>query len=395
MKKRGKSAKVLVVGAGPVGLFTALTAARRGLDVELIDQNWRGFARGHATLLHAHSLGLLDELGLGKKLRQAGQPIDRFVISVDGEQVAALELPGSVLAVQQSAFEDVLLDAVRAAGVELLAPYQATTVTQTRERVRIGVIRRELVRLGSPAHYSEWEPVESFSWEADFVIGADGYDSAVRTALGIDAVDLNGSEAFAIFEFPSPLPPSSAIELSFRGDLGATLLSLPGGRVRAAFRVTQGFDEIQDIEHLRELVKERLPGYQGVGENIDWGLMTHFERRLVRRFGVDRVWLAGDAAHVTSPFGGQSMNAGLREGHGYVSRIASAADAKEATASLAAFAERQSREWYRLLGVNVSFELLSHAPPWLKAHARRIVPALPATLPELDGLLEALGVAIR
>jgi 2-polyprenyl-6-methoxyphenol hydroxylase-like FAD-dependent oxidoreductase len=396
MTTRSKdAAKVLVVGAGPVGLFTALSAARRGLQVELIDQNWRGYTRGHATLLHPHSLRLLGELGLGDKVRRAGQVLNRFVISVDGARVATLELPEPALAVPQTALEDVLLEAVREAGVELKAPYQATSIAQTRDHVRIGVIRRELVRLGSPVQYSEWEPVESFSWQADFVIGADGYHSGVRAALGIEAVDLNGAETFAIFEFPSAVPPSSAIELSFEGDLGATLMSLPGGRVRAAFRTAHGFDEIQDLEHLRRFAGARLPGYQGVGDSIDWGLMTHFERRLVRRFGVGRVWLAGDAAHVTSPFGGQSMNAGLREGHEYVSRIASAADAAEAKESLGACGERQTREWYRLLGVNVSFELLPHAPPWLKAHARRIVPALPATMPELDGLLEQLGVAIR
>lgn len=395
MTTRGKALKVLVVGAGPVGLFTALSAARRGLTVELIDQNWRGYARGHATLLHPHSLRLLDELGLGKKVRQAGQLLDQFAITVNRERVATLDLPGSALAIPQTALEDVLLDAAREVGIALKAPYQATSISQNGDRVRVGVIRRELVRLGSPVHYSEWEPVESFSWDADFVIGADGYHSSVRAALGIEAVDLTGTETFAIFEFPSAVAQSSTIELSFEGDLGATLLSLPGGRVRAAFRATEGFDEVQDIEHLRRLVRARLPSYQGVGDSIDWGLMTHFERRLVRRFGVGRVWLAGDAAHVTSPFGGQSMNAGLREGHEYVSRVASSADATGATESLAAFGERQTREWYRLLGVNVSFELLPHAPPWLKAHARRIVPALPATMPELDGMLEQLGIAIR
>jgi 2-polyprenyl-6-methoxyphenol hydroxylase-like FAD-dependent oxidoreductase len=395
MTTQTQAMNVLVVGAGPVGLFTALCAARRGLQVELIDQNWRGFARGHATLLHAYSLRLLGELGVREKIEAVGQTLDRVTISVERERVATLALPEPALAVPQTVLEDVLLDAVRKAGLELRAPYQATSIAQTRDQVRIGVIRRELVRLGSPVQYSEWEPVESFSWQADYVIGADGYHSGIRAAVGMEAADLNGAETFAIFEFPSAVPASSAIELTFDGNLGSTLISLPGGRARAAFRTMRGFDEIQDVEHLRRLVKARMPGYQGVGDGIDWGLMTHFERRLVRRFGSGRVWLAGDAAHVTSPFGGQSMNAGLREGYEYVSRIAGSANTADAQESLAAFAEAQSREWYRLLGVNVTFELLPHAPLWLKDHARQVVPALPATMPEIDGLLRELGVAIH
>jgi 2-polyprenyl-6-methoxyphenol hydroxylase-like FAD-dependent oxidoreductase len=330
-----------------------------------------------------------------EKLEQVGQKLDRVTLTVDRERVATLALQEPALAVPQTVLEEALLEAARKAGLELKAPYQATSVSQTRDHVRIGVIRRELVRLGSPVLYSDWEPVESFSWQADYVIGADGYHSGIRSAIGVEAVDLNGAETFAIFEFASAVPASSAIEITFEGDLGATLVSLPGGRARAAFRTTRGFDEIQGVEHLRRLAKARLPDYQGVGDEIDWGLMTHFERRLVRRFGVGRVWLAGDAAHVTSPFGGQSMNAGLREGYEYVSRIAGAASAGEAKESLVSFGEAQIREWYRLLGVNVTFELLPHAPAWLKDHARRILPALPATMPEIDGLLRELGVAIH
>ena len=67
-----EATKLLVVGAGPVGLFTALSAARRGLQVDLIDQNWRGYARGHATLLHA-----------GLKLLRETEYWDGFVRLVD------------------------------------------------------------------------------------------------------------------------------------------------------------------------------------------------------------------------------------------------------------------------------------------------------------------------
>ncbi len=323
-----------------------------------------------------------------------GQARDRVTLTVDRERVATLPSAGAGARGAADGARGGVLEAARKAGLELKrAPSGHVRLADPRSRegrseptrARAARLTRALQRLGA----------------GGVVQLAGGLrDRSRRVSFGDPLVDRRrgrGSERrrdVRHFEFPSSVSASSAIELAFEGELGATLISLPGGRARAAFRTTRGFDEIQDVEHLRRLAKARLPGYEGVGDEIDWGLMTHFERRLVRRFGVGRVWLAGDAAHVTSPFGGQSMNAGLREGDEYVSRIAGAASAAEARRAFG-LREAQIREWYRLLGVNVTFELLPHAPAWLKDHARRILPALPATVPEIDGLLRELGVAIH
>jgi 2-polyprenyl-6-methoxyphenol hydroxylase-like FAD-dependent oxidoreductase len=122
--------------------------------------------------------------------------------------------------------------------------------------------------------------------------------------------------------------------------------------------------------------------------------VTQFERRLARRFGKGRVWLAGDAAHVTSPLGGHSMNVGLIEAHDLVNRIVEASRRGSGTGSLERYEIERQREWHKLLGVNVSFELLPHAPPWLVAHARRIVPALPASGKGLSDILQKLGLEL-
>jgi 2-polyprenyl-6-methoxyphenol hydroxylase-like FAD-dependent oxidoreductase len=74
------------------------------------------------------------------------------------------------------------------------------------------------------------------------------------------------------------------------------------------------------------LLAQRAPWYRRAVERVDWGRVVRFERRLARRFGESRVWLAGDAAHGTSPLGAQSMNAGLSEAHDLVRGIAARAD---------------------------------------------------------------------
>ena len=389
-----QSVQLLVVGAGPVGLFGALCAARRGVEVMVLDQSWQGFGRGYATILHPRSLRLLGEVGLADELFSAGRRIDRVAFHVDRTLVETVELPSPALAIAQSTLEEALLSALRAEGVKPQAPQQATTIEQDDDGVSVRVMRRELVRLGSPVDYSEWQPVESSVVRADFVLGADGYDSRVRAALGINAVTVGGTESFAIFEFPTSAE-ADEIDLCFAHGVASAMVPLPGGRARWAFQIASELDGTPDVERLRTLLSERAPWYRDGTRSIDWGTVIHFERRLVRTFGKGRVWLAGDAAHVTSPFGGQSMNGGLFEAHDFAHRIADCLAGHRKLDTLEHYGHERRREWHKLLGVNVSFDLLPHAPPWLAPHARRIVPAFPASGRDLERPLEHLGLRVH
>jgi 2-polyprenyl-6-methoxyphenol hydroxylase-like FAD-dependent oxidoreductase len=279
--------------------------------------------------------------------------------------------------------------------VEVRSSHEAESLTQHADHVEVRVVRRELVTLGSPADYSEWEPVESSVVRAQFVIGADGYDSRVRSALQIAPADLGRAETFAMFEFPSDKAPSAECHLSFSDGLSDVMLPLSQGRVRCGFQLADGFDLAPDLPRLKRLLADRAPWAQDGTDHVDWGTVVHFERRLARQFGVGRVWLAGDAAHVTSPLGCHSMNVGMLEVHELVERIADGVREGRPLATLEEYGEERVREWHKLLGVNVSFELLPNAPPWLSTHARRIVPALPASGPHLTRLLHKLGLRLR
>ena len=75
MELRKSSTEALVVGAGPVGLFAALKLAREGIEVEIIDSQWRSAARSYALALHASTLELLDGFGLSDSLLEAGRKV--------------------------------------------------------------------------------------------------------------------------------------------------------------------------------------------------------------------------------------------------------------------------------------------------------------------------------
>ncbi len=391
---RDRSVQLLVVGAGPVGMFAALEAARAGLEVEVIDQTFRGWGRGYATLLHPRSVGLLADAGVGHRLREVGRPVRTVRLRADDQDPVELALSSPALAVPQAVLEEELLTALREANVELLAPFQATTLRQSAANVEVRLVRRELARHGSPADYSEWEPVESSQVTADFVLGADGYESRIRSALGIEAAELGRTETFAMFEAPVEEDPGERMELVLAGSLASAVVPLTGGRARLGFQIDQGLDVLPDLARLKGLARERIPFYPDGASRVDWGSVIQFERRLVRRFGSGRVWLAGDAAHVTSPFGAQSMNNGLFEAHDFIERIVACVSHGSNVGLLEGYGARHQREWHKLLGFHVKYDLLPDAPPWLGTHARRLGAMLPASGDELRRALHELGLAV-
>jgi 2-polyprenyl-6-methoxyphenol hydroxylase-like FAD-dependent oxidoreductase len=385
----------LVVGAGPVGLFAALCAASHGLTVRVVDQVWRGYAPGRAALLHPRSVELLDKVAVGGAIRAAGHRIDALSLQVAGAEPLQLPLSSPAFAVPQSALEDTLMAALRDSDVEFHVPYQAVTIEQSADLVDVRMTRRELVTLGSPAHYGEWEPVESSVMQASFVIGADGYDSRVRSAIGVEPVVVGPTEVFAIFEGPLATPAEANIRLFFDDTSCAAILPLANGRARCSFGVHENLDENPDIERLRDLLAKRAAGSGLMLQKVDWGTVTQFERRLARRFGSGRVWLAGDAAHVTSPLGHQSLNAGLFEAYDVAKRIASTVKGSAPRDGVEGYGAAHAREWHKMLGVNVRFDVLPNAPPWLPTYARRLVSALPVSGADLTNALERIGLRLR
>ena len=228
------------------------------------------------------------------------------------------------------------------------------------------------------------------------MIGADGYESRVRSALGIDVVSLGPTESFAMFECATNATLGTSMDIGYGDGLFSASLPLAHDHVRLGFQIASELDAPPDVARLRELAPERAPWFPCEScASVDWGAVTHFERRLVRRFGQGRVWLAGDAAHVTNPFGAQSMNIGLTEAANLVERIDACLRRDGGTDSLRDYGLSCQHEWYKLFGYHVKYELLPHAPAWLASCARRIVPVLPVSGADRKAVLGQLGLAIN
>lgn len=389
----------LVVGAGPVGLFTAAALAERNVRVQLIDKGWRPSVHSYALALHPGSLRLLGEMGIVEDLVERGQRIDRIAF-YEGEDrladVALSEVGGPypfILVLPQSDLENALEKRVRAHKIRVAWNHQMMSAQPAADGVTAEVARMDKVSLGYPVARTDWVITKKFQSRAEFLVGADGYHSLVRRVLGFRYENLGGMEIYAVFEFASPEPLEPEMRIVFHEGLLSVLWPMTERRGRWSFQVpASGPTPAASVESLGELLEARAPWFQPVPREVYWATTTQFERRLVDRFGRDRAWLVGDAAHLTGPVGVQSMNVGMAEAGDLAERLArvirDGADGKE----LEAFEAGRQREWRSLLGIENPPRAREEAPEWVKRQAARLVACIPASGQDLDRILGRIGL---
>ena len=280
------------------------------------------------------------------------------------------------------------------------------------DTVTASVERLEKESGGYAVAHTEWLVGETLSFRAGFVIGADGHRSLVRRALGTAFDETGPSQAFAIFECTAP---GAGDEMRLVIDPGSVnaLWPLPDGRARWSLelkapevsaadrfksRLTtmmgEHFFPHLDEARTRELLRERAPWFEKGAMDIGWSIEVRFERRLAESFGRGRVWLAGDAAHLTGPAGMQSMNAGLAEAHDLAGRIKRVRDGHAGLDLLDAYGRERLAEWAFLLGRRGGLRPGASAPEFVAQNAARLLPCLPATGDGLAPLAAQLGLEV-
>ncbi|TDD92499.1 FAD-dependent monooxygenase [Actinomadura rubrisoli] len=307
---------VLVVGAGPTGLMAACELLRRGVRVRLIDRAPAASPFPKALLLWPRSLDLLADLGALGAAREAGLQINAFDYYSAGRPLATFDFPGDLapLCLPQSETERVLTGALHALGgtiergVRLLAfdgldysgEVTATeSVTSILEHPADGRVERVRHR---------------------FVIGADGAGSAVRAQMGTAFTGATYENAFALVDahIEGELPPDRA--LYYQSPAGAlVVVALPKGVYRFFSSLPPG--QRVSVPLLQRIVDEQGPSGVKLVDPV-WEAVFRVHRRHAADFQLGRVFIAGDAAHVHSPAGGQGLNTGLQDAHNLAWKIA-------------------------------------------------------------------------
>lgn len=408
---RKTQTEVLVVGAGPVGLWTALLLAERGLEVSLIDREARTTARSYACALHPATLKLLDSMGLAESALERGRRVETLAFyegaSRRGE-VHFAQAGGAypfLLVLPQNALEGLLEQRLRAAGVPVHWNHRFEELTQEETGITAAVDELEGTSTGYIVPH--WETVikSRSQVRAEFLIGADGHNSMVRPRAGLDYQRTGPTESFAAFEFES----ASAItdELRVVLDEATTNVLWPLGenryrwtfqlmraelsgdfpeKERRSVRVDQPIIDERTRQYVQKIAQQRAPWFTQQVKKVLWCSEVNFERRLVARFGASRCWLLGDAAHQTGPVGVQSMNRGFAEAAELSSILCRVLREGGSVDLLEAYDREQQKAWRSLLGLTGGLKPRPEANSWIAQHSVRILPCLPACGQDLGRL---------
>jgi 2-polyprenyl-6-methoxyphenol hydroxylase-like FAD-dependent oxidoreductase len=293
--------EVLVVGAGPSGLTLAASLVKRGVATIVVDRQAAGANTSRAAVVNARSLEVLEGLDVSRRLVKEGIEAPRFSIRDGARTLIPIDF-GSLpteyaysLMVPQSTTERVLLDRLVELGGSVVRPKVLTAIDQDADGVTAtfddgGVIR------------------------ARYVVGADGLHSTVREQAGIGFEGGAYEESFILADvrLAGDVPADEVI--LYWATAGLTVVApLPGDIYRIVAPVADA-PETPSAAYVQDILDTRGTGKGHITvTEVIWGSRFRIHHRVADSFRAGRLLLAGDAAHVHSPAGGQGMNLGLQD----------------------------------------------------------------------------------
>lgn len=335
---------VLVVGAGPVGLTAACELSRHGARCRVIDADGgptpanesRALAVWPRTLEVFRGVGVVDRvLARGKRvhamnIHKGGRRLARVGLDLDGDEAADTPYPFT-MSVPQGETERALIERLDELGGAVEWGTRLTGFRQDGAGVTATVT--------GPGGGGE------FPVRARWMIGCDGARSVVRHQLGLTFAGAEYEEPFLLADvrIDWDLPEDEAHVLLAPGGGAVAAFPLPGpGRWRLIDATGSGVvdDPARIVEGFRAFVRAARGPAAEVGDPV-WASSFRIHRRIVDRLRVGRVFVAGDAAHVHSPVGGQGMNTGIQDAYNLAWKLALACRGRAGEALLDSYhAER-------------------------------------------------------
>lgn len=305
---------VLIVGAGPTGLMLAYELARHGISFRIIDKKPEATKLSNALALQTRSLEIFKQMGIIDEFMRAGQACYGLCFYDGGKLFAELNFAGLssiypfILALPQATTESILNDKLHQLSHHVEFSRELAEVHQNLGDIEV-VIRhqdgvRELVR-------------------CDWLVGCDGSHSSVRDKCGFTFPGTDIDEQFVVADgtIDTFLPPDKVHVFASNGSI---LGIFPMGEkyYRFAANLQLGYQrKILTETELKELVTARSNGLLNA-QQIDWISPFWIHSKMANELRQNRVFLAGDAAHIHSPIGGQGMNTGLQDAHNLAWKLA-------------------------------------------------------------------------
>src|ERR1044071_4525103 len=313
------SNRVIVVGAGPVGLTAALALARRNIPTVVLAAEPELVMELRGSTFHPPTLDLLDEFGIVPRMIETGliAPTWQFRDRETGP-VATFDLallkddtnhPYRVQCEQWKMMRFLKEELDRIPGTDIRFGHQVTAVAQDGDSVTV-------------AAETANGPV---SLQARYVVAADGARSAVRRSLGVEFEGFTYPELFLIastdFRFEDTLTDIAYVNYIADPNEWLVLLRVPG-LWRVLVPAPENADRAQHLsdENLQQVLQRVVP--RDVDYAIEHRSIYHVHQRVAKSFRTGRVLLAGDAAHINNPLGGMGMNGGMHDAFNLSDKLA-------------------------------------------------------------------------
>ena len=326
--------RVVVVGAGPIGLAAAIDLAQRGFEVVLLDDNDKISEGSRAICFSKRALEVCDTIGVGERMVGKGVSWQVGKVFLDNALVHRFDLlpePGykrpAFINLQQYYLEAYLVE--RVAELPLID-------LRWRNKV-VGLDRR-----GDHVKVSIETPDGAYSVEADWLIAADGARSPLRDMLGLGFEGQVFNDRFLIvdIEMEADFQPERwfHFEPPFHKGQSVLLHKQPDNVWRIDFQLGAEADDVEErkpervIPRLKAMLGEETPF------KIAWSSVYTFQCKRMASFRHGRVLFAGDAAHQVSPFGARGANSGLEDGHNLCWKLAAVLGGEAGEALLDSYA---------------------------------------------------------
>ncbi|MCM2563118.1 FAD-dependent oxidoreductase [Lutimaribacter sp. EGI FJ00015] len=313
--------KVVIVGAGPVGLAAAIDLARQGVEAIVLDDNDKVSFGSRAICFAKRTLEITDRLGCGQEMVDKGVIWNLGKVFFGDRKVYEFNLlpeeghqRPAFINLQQYYFEEYLVKRAReveaeGAPIELRGQNKVLQVTDRGDHTELLIDT----------------PEGQYTLEADWLIACDGAGSPIRSMMGLDFVGRVFEDNFLIadvvMDADFPTERWFWFDPPFNKGQSALLHKQPDGVWRIDLQL--GWDIDKEEEKKPENIVPRLKAMLGedVQFDLEWVSIYTFQCRRMEKFRHGRVIFAGDSAHQVSPFGARGANSGLQDSDNLVWKL--------------------------------------------------------------------------